>query len=149
MAENDAFTDREQKVMALAWQCFAEQPKIDFEKLARLSGYTNVRSASNAWGAIKKKLASQANKAGAGDADVNGDNESATTPKTTPKKRGKKAADEDDGEQTPAKKTKGRKGKATPKKAGTDEDSGENGPVVKAEAEGDDDDDDDGDDGLL
>ncbi|KXT11906.1 hypothetical protein AC579_10492 [Pseudocercospora musae] len=123
--------------------------QIDFEKLARLSGYTNVRSASNAWGAIKKKLASQANKAGAGDADVNGDNESATTPKTTPKKRGKKAADEDDGEQTPAKKTKGRKGKATPKKAGTDEDSGENGPVVKAEAEGDDDDDDDGDDGLL
>ncbi|EME88039.1 uncharacterized protein MYCFIDRAFT_85937 [Pseudocercospora fijiensis CIRAD86] len=143
MADNDAFTEREQKVMALAWQCFAEQPKIDFEKLARLSGYTNVRSASNAWGAIKKKLASQASKFGAGDSDVNGDNESSATPKTTPKatpkKRGKKAADEDDGEETPAKKTKGRKGKATPKKADTDEDSAEGAPVVKAETESDDD----------
>jgi hypothetical protein len=32
------FTEREQKLMAMAWQCFAEQPKVDFEKLAGLVG---------------------------------------------------------------------------------------------------------------
>jgi hypothetical protein len=33
-----AFTEREQKIMAMAWQCFEEQPKVDFMKLAGLVG---------------------------------------------------------------------------------------------------------------
>jgi hypothetical protein len=33
-----AFTEREQKIMAMAWQCFEQQPKMDFIKLAALVG---------------------------------------------------------------------------------------------------------------
>jgi hypothetical protein len=38
-----AFTEREHKLMAMAWQCFVEQPKIDFVKLAGLVGMVRLR----------------------------------------------------------------------------------------------------------
>lgn len=65
------------------------------------SDHASVPSASHAWGAIKNKLASQAGKAGVGKSYVTGDTEGAITPKTIPRKSGKKAADEDDAEETP------------------------------------------------
>ncbi|KAK4636217.1 hypothetical protein CLAFUW4_00425 [Fulvia fulva] len=110
------FTDRESQLMAIAWQCFSEQPKINFDKMAGLAGYTNTKSCSNAWSAIKKKLAAEAEKVtGGANGDANGD---APKPKATPRKRAKKAADEDgaDGE-APAKKAKTTQKKRGGKKA--------------------------------
>lgn len=102
MSDKNAFSDREMQIMAMAWQCFTEQPKVNYDKLAKLCNFSNVKSASNAWGAIKKKLAAQGTGGDAADGT--------TTPKATkvtPKKRGKKAAEEDDEdddeEATPAK----------------------------------------------
>ncbi|KAF2160476.1 hypothetical protein M409DRAFT_59956 [Zasmidium cellare ATCC 36951] len=128
------FSEREKELMALAWQCFEEEPKIQFPKLAEMAGMTNAGSASNAWRNIKKKLATIAAGNGNGSAD------GVTTPKVkaTPKRK-KKAAndDDDDAEETPAKKTK-----ATPKKKakkaaaeenGYEEDDDEEKPKVKAD----------------
>ncbi|KAJ4358482.1 uncharacterized protein N0V89_003066 [Didymosphaeria variabile] len=75
--EASAFTAREMEVLALAWQCFESEPKIDIKKLARLTGYTEG-SASVTIGKIKRKL--KAHGAGAG-AGVSGG-----TPASTPKK---------------------------------------------------------------
>lgn len=63
-----------------------------------MAGYTNVRSASNAWAAVNKKITAQA-------AGITGDNANAETivtpkAKVTPRKRGRKAAGED-GEDDP------------------------------------------------
>ena len=56
------------------------------------------------------------------------------TPKATPKKRGKKAAEEDGAEESPTKKAKGKKGKATTSAAKVDEDREEaEGSPVKQE----------------
>lgn len=69
----------------------------------------NPTSANNAWSKIKKKLAAQAADVGGAAGDANGDADDATTPKATkatPKKRGKKATDEDDGEETLAAKVR-------------------------------------------
>ncbi|QIW97211.1 hypothetical protein AMS68_002729 [Peltaster fructicola] len=88
------FTEREAQVMAYAWQC-VDEVKMDYEKLATLCGYTNVRSASNAWSAIRKKLNSLA-ATGATDADA------ASTPKSSTKKRTKAGSDD----ATPAKRSR-------------------------------------------
>ena len=69
MSNEDMFNAREQKLMALAWLCFDEAPRVrkqspksqrqyinastddliqvNYEKLAQLSGMSNPRSASN------------------------------------------------------------------------------------------------------
>ncbi|KAL1613016.1 hypothetical protein SLS60_001248 [Paraconiothyrium brasiliense] len=75
--EAPTFTAREMEVLALAWQCFENEPKIDIKKLASLTGYTEG-SASVTIGKIKRKL--KAHGAGAG----GGENRS--TPASTPKK---------------------------------------------------------------
>ncbi|KAM0277593.1 hypothetical protein ACHAQH_005712 [Verticillium albo-atrum] len=49
-------SDREQEILSKAWNCMKTQPEIDYARLAAATGMTNPRSASNAWGAIKKKL---------------------------------------------------------------------------------------------
>ncbi|KXT07450.1 hypothetical protein AC578_458 [Pseudocercospora eumusae] len=137
MADKNAFTDREVQLMTLAWLCFDGEPKVDYKKLASLAGMGNPVSASNAWSKIKKKLAARAAEAGATAGDASGDGDDATTPKATkatPKKRGKKVTDEDDEE-----KTKGGKGKASTKKANTDDDGAETGPGIKTEATGEED----------
>lgn len=123
MGDKDDFSERELKLMGLAWQCFSEQPKvgrqvlsrlasaqdadppcqINYIKLASLGGYTNPKSVTNAWTAIKKKLAAQAAKSGAGGVGDDAEDSGTPKPKPTPKKRGRKAVDEDDDEETPAK----------------------------------------------
>lgn len=80
--------------MSLAWQCFDEQPKVDFNKLAVLAGMS-AGGASNAWRAIKKKLAEQAGNVAAGNG-AGTPKRTPSKPKATPKKRGKKASDEDE-----------------------------------------------------
>lgn len=93
------------KLLPISWTCTSLTfSKVNFDKLSTLAGFTNPRSASNAWGIIKKKLAAQA---GEVDGDADG------TPKPTPaKKRGKKSAEvEGEDGQSPSKKMK-----KTPKK---------------------------------
>lgn len=97
--------------------------QVNYKRLAELAGYTNERSASNAWAIIKKKINAQAAGLGAtnGDDEANGD---ATTPKPTPSKRGRPKAEAANGE-TPTKKAKGGKGEKGKKgesvEAGDDE----------------------------
>ncbi|KAI1091415.1 hypothetical protein F5B19DRAFT_458960 [Rostrohypoxylon terebratum] len=49
-------TEREAKVLALAWLCFKTQPEVDYVKLAKLAGYTNYKSVINLISNIKKKV---------------------------------------------------------------------------------------------
>lgn len=57
---NNEFSSREQQLMAVAWQCFDGEPKVNYQRLAELTGMTNTGSAYNAWTKIRKKLAAQA-----------------------------------------------------------------------------------------
>ncbi|KAI8253572.1 hypothetical protein K4K58_007095 [Colletotrichum sp. SAR11_239] len=49
-------TERELEILKHAWNCMKTPPEIDYPKLAEACGMTNPRSATNAWGVIKKKL---------------------------------------------------------------------------------------------
>ncbi|KAK2028571.1 hypothetical protein LX32DRAFT_653013 [Colletotrichum zoysiae] len=55
-APKPALTEREYDILKFAWNCMKTPPEIDYPLLAAACGMTNPRSASNAWGAIKKKL---------------------------------------------------------------------------------------------
>lgn len=57
MSAISKLTTRDQELLPLAWLCLQGEVKIDFQKLAREGGFTNVGSASNAWARIAKKLA--------------------------------------------------------------------------------------------
>ncbi|KAH8719353.1 hypothetical protein GQ44DRAFT_829247 [Phaeosphaeriaceae sp. PMI808] len=59
MANKIDLTSRENEVLALAWQCFENEPKVDIAKLASLTGYT-PGSASVTLGNIKRKLKNRA-----------------------------------------------------------------------------------------
>ncbi|KAK3076258.1 hypothetical protein LTS18_013494 [Coniosporium uncinatum] len=52
-------SEKEMRLLALAWQCFDNNPKIDNKKLAKISGYTEG-SAQVTLGKIKRKLAAAA-----------------------------------------------------------------------------------------
>ncbi|KAI0111147.1 hypothetical protein GGR51DRAFT_569209 [Nemania sp. FL0031] len=118
-------TAKEKAILALAWKCFQNEPKIDLDKLAALGGYTNPRSASNILAVAKKKLAAGLDGADAtGAADDEG-NVAVASPKTPQAKkaatpRGKKRAIETDadgnGESPTPKRVKKTPAKSTPKK---------------------------------
>ncbi|KAH7078949.1 hypothetical protein BKA63DRAFT_507449 [Paraphoma chrysanthemicola] len=55
MGDKNDLTARENEVLALAWQCFESEPKVDMHKLASLTGYT-PGSAAFTMGKIKRKL---------------------------------------------------------------------------------------------
>ena len=57
MSAIKALTARDQELLPLAWLCLQGEVKIDFKKLAKEGGFTNIGSASNAWTRIAKKLA--------------------------------------------------------------------------------------------
>ncbi|OCL15067.1 hypothetical protein AOQ84DRAFT_419102 [Glonium stellatum] len=86
------FSEHEMKLLAYAWQCFDSEPKIDYEKLAPLAGYT-VGSAKVTLGKLRRKM-----KAAAGDGAAPAKTPG-TTPSTTPRKR-KTAANGDAGSPT-------------------------------------------------
>ncbi|CAO2657215.1 Nn.00g033410.m01.CDS01 [Neocucurbitaria sp. VM-36] len=91
-----SFSPREMEVLAIAWQCMETQPKIDIQKLARLTGYT-PGSASVTMGNIKRKLKllgeSLSQNGPATPKKTGGPGRSKTT---TPKRGGKRAAAESD-----------------------------------------------------
>lgn len=135
MAKEEAvtFTPREMEVLALAWQCFESEPKvnnhhstpsclahpstnhvlpqIDIKKLARLTGYTEG-SASVTIGKIKRKLKTHAASNGDGDDGTPPASTPKKTPAKTPKFTGKRAANTAAAQDTPAKKRKAPQGSA-------------------------------------
>ena len=155
------FSAREMEIMANAWLCMSEEPKVsspvtsvqwrnaqlrfsqvDYNKLAERVNMTNPKSAANAWAAIKKKIMAKGGLPKNG-GDEDGNASPAKVPKT-PKsgsrtKRGKKAdEDGDDTEESPTKKAKptpkGKKGKAAKSEPQVEEDEGEGEEdVVKQE----------------
>lgn len=135
MAKEEAvtFTPREMEVLALAWQCFESEPKvnnhhstrsrlahpstnhvlpqIDIKKLARLTGYTEG-SAGVTIGKIKRKLKTHAANNDDGDDGTTPASTPKKTPAKTPKSTGKRAASTAATQDTPAKKRKAPQGSA-------------------------------------
>ncbi|RMY73149.1 hypothetical protein D0863_04044 [Hortaea werneckii] len=139
------FTPRELEIMAKAWKCMTEEPKLDYDMLAAECGMTNPRSAGNAWRGIRAKLLANAGTGKEANGDANGSDAGGNGPaKPTPSKKRTKAKmekhDDDDG--SPTKKArgaaaagKGKKGKKTDVAAAVDgEVDGEEGGKVKTEA---------------
>ncbi|RYC55726.1 hypothetical protein CHU98_g10482 [Xylaria longipes] len=76
-------SEKEKAILGYAWKCFDSEPKVDYEKLAGLGGYTNPKSAANILAAAKKKLKTFAG----GNADGNGEESVASSSKATPAKK--------------------------------------------------------------
>ncbi|KAF3025911.1 hypothetical protein E8E14_014895 [Neopestalotiopsis sp. 37M] len=55
-AKKTELTTREVEVLAAAWVSLKTEADVDIDKIARLTGFQNPRSATNAMYAIKKKL---------------------------------------------------------------------------------------------
>ncbi|KAI0121274.1 hypothetical protein BJ170DRAFT_714536 [Xylariales sp. AK1849] len=93
-------SDRELKVLAVAWQCLKTDPQVDMQKFFKPAGYGSVQSAQVCWGRLKTKLLAYA-------ADVEGLGPG-SKPATTSIKSGRKAsvATHADDEVSPAKKVK-------------------------------------------
>ncbi|KAK3675266.1 hypothetical protein LTR78_004776 [Recurvomyces mirabilis] len=156
MADKD-FSARETEIMAKAWNCMVEEPKVsstlpslrppvDYEKLAKACGMTNPRSATNAWRAIKTKIMARGGITKTTGKGEDADGEGGETPvNPTPKKRGKGKTDADGDGESPTKKAKGSaKGKKKSEEVvgeADDDEDGEGGKVVKGEPEVDGDDD--------
>lgn len=102
--ESTTLTAAEQKLLALAWQCSENVPKVDLKKLAQLGNYKNPASANTCWYNLKKKLFAD---------EVAGDGTPGAA-KTTPKKRANENLSSDDA--TPKK--RGRKPKAVKEEEG-------------------------------
>ncbi|KXL50085.1 hypothetical protein M433DRAFT_7460 [Acidomyces richmondensis BFW] len=123
MTENE-FSPRELEIMSKAWTCITEEPKVDYDKLADACGMTNPRSASNAWGKIKKKIIARAGNS------MNSNGREAST--TTPSKKRKGKTDVNNAQESPTKKQKedNVKVKASEGYENTEiEDGGEDSPV--------------------
>ncbi|KAI7000986.1 hypothetical protein KC332_g11741 [Hortaea werneckii] len=137
------FTPRELEIMAKAWKCMTEEPKLDYDMLAAECGMTNPRSAGNAWRSIRAKLLANAgiSKDGNGDGDGAGTGGNGSAKPTPSKKRAKAKTEKDDDDESPSKKPrgatagKGKKGKKGGADAAVDgEVIGEEGGKVKTEA---------------
>ncbi|KAI1762644.1 hypothetical protein GGR53DRAFT_405184 [Hypoxylon sp. FL1150] len=80
-----ALTARDLEVLALAWDCFEGNPKLNWQKLADLAAFKNVESARACFLPVKKKLANIA-KGHAGD-DGNAGEEARKPVTNSPQKR--------------------------------------------------------------
>lgn len=58
--DKSVFTEKEEKVLKAAWTCLKVPPEIDIDKLKIAADFNTVKTASNTWGVIKKKLAALA-----------------------------------------------------------------------------------------
>ncbi|KAJ4334842.1 hypothetical protein N0V87_006537 [Didymella glomerata] len=104
MTENkNALTSRENEVLALTWQCFEAEPKVNIDKLSSLTG----GSARFALGRIKNKLRAIT-------AGLSEDNPTALAVKgggrkPATKKRAAKSAENEDDEDVPKPKKRAKK----------------------------------------
>ncbi|KAM0721065.1 hypothetical protein Q7P37_003351 [Cladosporium fusiforme] len=125
-----SFTEKEERVLKLVWQCLKTMPEVDLEKLRVTCGFNTAKNTSNTWGTIKKKLQSMVT--------AEDDATETSVTKATPTKRKKAAVATDaDGEvaATPSKKrktpTKKKATKAPVEDAVEKEQSEEEGAVKK------------------
>ncbi|KAH8204130.1 hypothetical protein TruAng_001682 [Truncatella angustata] len=51
---------RDLELASLAWQCFENEPKMNYKKFAEVGGFKNTNSATAVWATVKKKLLAQA-----------------------------------------------------------------------------------------
>ncbi|KAI1100031.1 hypothetical protein F4804DRAFT_59397 [Jackrogersella minutella] len=139
--KKNEITEKESKVLALAWLCFKTQPEIDNEKLAKLAGYQNPKSVSNVICSVKKKIAALAS----AEDDNGGEGPSMLTnraskakpkaPKAASRKR--KAARDDEGDSsdlvtpTPSKRARGKKAVASKATVKADDSEPDNKANVK------------------
>lgn len=55
------FTEKEERVMKIAWTCLKSgPPDVDIAKLTKAGGFNTSKTAANTWAVIKKKLLSMA-----------------------------------------------------------------------------------------
>ncbi|TGJ78895.1 hypothetical protein E0Z10_g9867 [Xylaria hypoxylon] len=148
-AENGELSETEKGVLSMAWQCFESEPKIDYDKLASLGGYTNIGSVMNIVRGAKKKLILDAVAAAGNNRQASASTSKAAQPKkraTAAKGKGKRKADDadndDDSDALPAKKTKKTPAKSTAKKgklASVNDEAEEDKEISDAEEDNDDD----------
>ncbi|SMY28992.1 unnamed protein product [Zymoseptoria tritici ST99CH_1A5] len=123
-------TPAELKVLALAWHCFTEMPKVDYAKLAELGPYKTNASASAVYLSARKKLLGGLTN-NVTNAGSEGSDGTPATPKT-PKSAGKQRAATEEGG-TPAtgakkkRRTKAEMAAAAAAAADGDEDDEEQG----------------------
>ncbi|KAK1816960.1 hypothetical protein LTR12_008682 [Friedmanniomyces endolithicus] len=114
-------TTKQMEYLALAWQCFETEPKINYTRFAEVAGLKNARSAAELMRVAKNKLKAKYGSMSTGMQTANTPTRNAAT-SVTGKKRARKAAgegdegneghadgsrDEDDEESSPMKKVKG------------------------------------------
>ncbi|KAI2463892.1 hypothetical protein F4781DRAFT_97114 [Annulohypoxylon bovei var. microspora] len=129
-------TEKEAKVLALAWMCFKTQPEINIEKLAKLAGYSSPKSISNMICGVKKKAAAFAiNEGNGGEGPSTPANRASKAPKAkatrTPVSRKRKAAGDNEGDSsdptTPTRSKRARGKKAALSKVVVEYDDSEDG----------------------
>ncbi|KAK0334184.1 hypothetical protein LTR91_026117 [Friedmanniomyces endolithicus] len=109
-------TTKQMEYLALAWQCFESEPKINYTKFAEVAGLKNARSAAELMRVAKNKLKTEYGSMSNGMQTANTPTRNATP--MNGKKRARKATgegeegsdghgDEDDEEGSPRKKVKG------------------------------------------
>ncbi|KAK1069236.1 hypothetical protein LTR12_004690 [Friedmanniomyces endolithicus] len=113
-------TTKQMEYLALAWQCFESEPKINYTKFAEVAGLKNARSAAELMRVAKNKLKTEYGSMSTGMQTANTPTRNATP--MNGKKRARKATgegeegsdghadgdgDEDDEEGSPRKKVKG------------------------------------------
>ncbi|TKA74948.1 hypothetical protein B0A55_04943 [Friedmanniomyces simplex] len=106
---------KQMEYLALAWQCFETEPKINYTKFAQVAGLKNARSAAELMRVAKNKLKAEYGSLSTGMQTANTPIKNATPTPTPSKKRARKPAgdledggeghrDEDDQEESPTKK---------------------------------------------
>ncbi|TKA69955.1 hypothetical protein B0A49_06339 [Cryomyces minteri] len=146
-----SLSDKEARLLALTWQHFETQPKINYATLGPVSGYANAQSCKTAVNKIKRKLFALNNSS---DGTANDNSEDGTdggpmadaddavesTPAVPTKKRARSKKADDAGSEASPKK-RGRKSKAADGEAAVvkeevaDAGHSETGGAVKDEGE--------------
>ncbi|KAK5721530.1 hypothetical protein LTR15_006119 [Elasticomyces elasticus] len=115
-------SSKQMEYLALAWQCFETEPKINYAKFAEVAGLASANSARELMRVAKNKLKNEYGMLSAGMVNANAANAGGSpAKKATPSKRARKPELSSDGhgeengdlddEESPKK-----KGKASPKK---------------------------------
>ncbi|CAI6336013.1 unnamed protein product [Periconia digitata] len=84
-----ALSSREMEVLAMAWHCMDQEPKVDFQKLANLAGYKTKESAGVTFRNVMKKIKNSVPTPSGGTASVPATPKKPKTPTTkTPNTNG-------------------------------------------------------------
>ncbi|KAI7261881.1 hypothetical protein KC345_g9636 [Hortaea werneckii] len=82
-------SQKQMEYLALAWQCFESEPKIDYNKFYRVANLASPASARELMRVTKKKLKEEYGALGTTSGDFGGNGNPGTPNTNTPKKAGK------------------------------------------------------------